>query len=223
MRSQKIFRYLWRVNAVLILLAAGAVSFGVGALLVEEFGRRTARGREADAGIPIAAADPNARMSLGHASVVEGTNVMRADLSFNRGGAGFSSGGYTETRNILFIEPGQKTARWLLPDNDHIITDSSDITENTESKAKRLIATAVLVKSPASSPEATAGKLLLFDASGRKIVEVASAVREVHLASLSAGDLTILYERDRRLVLATFDPASLGKRAEQVIDVPQPK
>ncbi len=148
---------------------------------------------------------------------------MRANLSFNRGGAGFSSGSYTETRNILFIEPGQKTARWLLPDNDHIITDSSDITENSDSKAKRLIATAVLVKSPASSPETTVGKLLLFDPSGRKIVEVASTVREVHLASLSAGDLTILYERDRRLVLATFDPASLAKRAEQVIDVPQPK
>jgi len=31
---QKFFRHLWRINAVLILLAAGAITFGVGTLLV---------------------------------------------------------------------------------------------------------------------------------------------------------------------------------------------
>ncbi len=93
MKSQKFFRYLWRINAVLILVAAGAVTFGVGALLVGEFGARAARSREAEAGIPVVAAGPNARLSLGRASVVAGTDVMRADLSLNRGGEGFSSGG----------------------------------------------------------------------------------------------------------------------------------
>jgi hypothetical protein len=223
-KSPKIFRYLWRINAVLILLAAGACTFGVGALLVGEFGERTARNREADAGIPVvAAADSSARLSLGRASVVVGTKVMRADLSLNRGEAGFSSGGYTETRNILFIEPSQNVARWLLPDNDHIISDSSDITEETNGNAKRTIATAVLVKSTIGSLETAAGRLLLFDPSGRKIVEVATNAREIHLTSLSGSDLTILYERNRRLVLAAFDPGSLAKRGEQEIEVPQPK
>jgi hypothetical protein len=220
-KSQNFFRYLWRVNAVLILLAAGAITFGVGALLVGEFGARAARNREAEAGIPVVAADSNAHLSLGRASVVAGTDVMRADLSLNRGGAGFSSGGYTETRNILFIEPGQKVARWLLPDNDHVIADSSDIIDDTDRNAKRMIATAVLVKSTMASPETAAGRLLLFDPPGRKIVEVASNVREIHLASLSGGELTILYERNRRFVLAAFDPGSLAKRREQEIDVPQ--
>lgn len=223
-RSQKLFRYLWRINAVLILFAAGAITIGVGALMVEEFGARTTRNHEAEVGIPLAAAaDSNAHLSLGRTSVVAGTNVMRADLSLNRGGAGFSSGGYTETRNILFIEPGQKVARWLLPDNDHIIRDSSDITEDIDGKAKRMIATAVLVKPTIGLPETDAGRLLLFDAPGRKIVEVASNVREIHLTSLSGGELTILFERNRRLVLATFDPGSLAKRGEQEIDVPQTK
>jgi hypothetical protein len=104
-KSQKLFRYLWRINAVLILFAAGAITFGVGVLLIGEFGARTVHSREAVAGIPVAAADSNAHLSLGRASVVAGTNVMRADLSLDRGGKGFSSGGYSETRNILFIEP----------------------------------------------------------------------------------------------------------------------
>ena len=223
-KSQKIFRYLWRINAVLILFAAGAITFGVGDLLIGEFGARTARSREAEAGIPVAApADSNAHLSLGRASVVAGTNVMRAVLSLDHGGKGFSSGGYSETRNILFIEPDQKEARWLLPDNDHIVSDSSDITEGSDRSSKRLIATAVLVKSPTGSPETAGGRILLFDASGRKIVEVASDVRELHLASLSGGELTVLFERNRRLVVAAFDPGSLTKRREQEIVVPQPK
>jgi len=223
-KSQKLFRYLWRIDAVLILVAAGAIVFGVAVLVAGELGTRTARSREAEAGIPVApVADSNAHLSLGRASVVEGTNVMRADLSLDRGGKGFSSGGYSETRNILFIDPDQKEGRWLLPDNNHVVTESSDITDGADRSAKRLIATAVLVKSATSSSETVGGRLLLFDAPGRKIIEVASDVRELHLTSLSGSQLTILFERNRHLVVATFDPGSLAKRNEQEINVPQPK
>ena len=223
-KSQKVFRYLWRVNAILILVASGSIVFGVAVLLVGDFGERTARSREAEAGIPVAAAaDSKARLSLGRASLVEGTNVMRADLSLDRAGQGFSSGGYSETRNILFLEPDKKEGRWLLPDNDHVVTQNSDISDGSERSAKRVIATAVLVKSPTGSPETAGGRLLLFDASCQNIVEVANDVRKIHLTSLSAGQLTLLFERDRHLVVATFDPASLAKRAEQEIKVPQLK
>jgi hypothetical protein len=219
---------LWRINAVLILVAAGAITFGVGALVASEFGGRSARSRDADAGVPVGA-DSHLKFSLGRASTVPGTNVLRANLSIDRGGAGFSSGGYTETRNILFIEPGQKAARWLLPDNDHLIAHSSDIPdrsgidEDKTGNPRNMIATAVLVKTATGGSEPSAGKLLLFDNSGRKIVEVADNVREIHLASVSSGELTILYERNRHLVLATFDPGSLSKRSEQEIDIPQLK
>jgi hypothetical protein len=223
-KSQKLFRYLWRINAVIILVAAGSIVFGVAVLLAGEFGARTARSREAEAGIPVAAAaDSNAQLSLGRASLVKGTNIMRADLSLDRGGKGFSSGGYSETRNILFIEPDKKEGRWLLPDNDHIVSENSDITEGEDRSTKRVIATVALVKSATGSPETAGGRLLLFDPSGQKIIEVANDVRELHLASLSAGQLTVLFERNRHLVVATFDPASLAKRAEQEINVPQPK
>ena len=222
-KSQKFFRTLWRINAVIILLAAGAIAVGSGALLVEEFGARSARSRDAEAGVPVAAAESNAHLSLGRASVVAGTDVMRADLSTNNESGSFSSGGYSETRNVLFIEPGQKVGRWLLPDNDHIIRYSSDITDESDHNAKRMIAMAVLVKPATGSPETSMGKLLLFDPSGKKVVEVANDVRVIHLTSLSGGELTILYERNRRLVLAAFDPGSLAKRGEQEIDIPQLK
>jgi hypothetical protein len=150
---------------------------------------------------------------------------MRVDLSYNReGSGGFSSGGmYTETRNILFIERGQKTGRWLLPDNNHIIEDSTDINADTNDKPatpKRAIATVALVKPAVRSSDPAPATLLLFDPTGRKIVEVAANVREIHLAVLSAGDLTILYESNQRLFFVAFDPATLAKRSEQEIAIP---
>jgi hypothetical protein len=228
MKSQQFFRYVWRVNALLILVAAGAVLFGVSVVLGTEFGNKASRAREAETGIAIEDdASSNARLSLGRASIVEGTDVLRVDLSYNReGSGGFSSSGtYAETRNILFIERGQKTGRWLLPDNNHVIEDSSDITSDTDDKPatpKRTIATVALVKPVLRPTESASATLLLFDPTGRKIVEVAANVREIHLAVLSAGELTILYERQQHIFLAAFDPATLAKRSEREIAIPSP-
>jgi hypothetical protein len=143
---QRAFRYLWRVNAVLILVAAGAITLGVGTLLVAQFGASTARTREAESGPLAAAGTSDPRLFLGQASVVPGTVFMRADLLLHHEGGGFSSDGYAETRNILFIDPGEKHARCLLPDDKHVIVESSDVaTAEGEGKPKRTVATVGLV------------------------------------------------------------------------------
>lgn len=222
-RSQDFFSKLWRVNAVLILVAAGAITFGVGALVVGEFKARNAQTREAEDGIPVAAAaDSKAPLTLGRTSLVPGTNVIRTELLLDRGGKSFSSGGYGEPRNMLFIESSQTVGHWLLPDNDHTLSDISDVTDATDGRndsPKRVIATVVLVKSTTDSPETSTGRLLLFNPSARTVIEVANSVRRLQLASLSGGELTILFERNRALVLAAFDPESLAKRREQEIDL----
>jgi hypothetical protein len=218
LRTSRFFRYLWRVNAVTIFLAGAAITVAVGSLIVEESG--IFRNRRADMGIAVNAVDPATHLSLERASMITGTGVMRAELSVDRAEPKFSSGGYREVRNILFIEPGEKAARWLLPDNNHIIAETSDIAEETDRYQKRNIATAVLVTSTANATGTSLGRLLLFDLPGRNVVEVANDVREIQLASHSGNDLTILYERNRRLVLAVFDPVTLSKRKELEIEIP---
>jgi hypothetical protein len=146
-RWQRVFRYLWRVNAVLILVAAGAITLGVGALLVDQFGASKARSREAESGALAGAGTSDPRLFLGQASVVSGTVFMRADLLRHHEGGGFSSGGYAEARNILFIDPSEKQARWLLPDDKHVIVERTEVaTDQEDGKSKRTVATVALVK-----------------------------------------------------------------------------
>lgn len=221
MRTNRFFRYLWRIDAVLILVAAGAITFGVGILVFEELGGRTALRHDAEVGVPVTA-DPAVNLNLGHAEAIIGTSVLRADLFLYKGGVGFSSGGYNETRNILFIDPAQKAAYWLLPDNDHVISERSDV-KDQKSPREPIIATAVLVKPRTAQPELVDGSLLLFLPDGKRIVEVAKGVRELQVATLDARGVTLLYERQRRLVLAFFDSSSLSKEREQEIEVPQLK
>jgi hypothetical protein len=222
MKVQKFFRYLWRIDAVLILFATGAIALGMGSLLFEEFGGRAANRRNAETGVAVAV-EPRMNLFLGHAQAIDGTVVFRADLTVSREGKGFSSSGYSETRNILFIDPTQRAAYWLLPDNDHVIGERSDLKDERDPMRRRVVATAVLVKPQTDQAESTSGRLLVFDSSGKNVVEVANDVRDLHVATLNGGDLTLLYERGRHLVSAVFDPLSLAKKHEQEIDVPQLK
>ena len=74
--SRKVFRYIWRINAVLILVAAGAATLVISSSLLENFGRRPAR--QSDTGIPVVAPEMKVHPRLGHVEVVPGTDIMRA-------------------------------------------------------------------------------------------------------------------------------------------------
>jgi hypothetical protein len=49
---------------------------------------------------------------------------------------------------------------------------------------------------------------------------VADGVRALHVAALTGEQITVLYERDRQLVVALFAAASLAKQQEQTMPVP---
>lgn len=206
----------------MILLATAVIVFGIGYLLFEEFGIREAIHRNAQAGVPIVGR-PRTDLSLGRAEAVPGSTVLRADLFVRGEEKGFSSSGFTETRNILFIDPSQTRAHWLLPDNDHVISERSDVKDQTDPRQGRVVATAVLVKPRDDQLDLARGKLFLFDGKGEKTVVVADDVRDMHVAVLNAGEVRILFERNRRLVLTSFDPVSLTKKREQELEVPQLK
>lgn len=219
-KSTRFFRYVWRINGIVLLLAAVVITLAVGTLLAGEIGRMMNWGRQANQQLLGPRSNDEPDLKLGDASLVEGTSVMRAELQQSSEGAKFSSGYSSETRNILFIEPGQKAASWLLPDNAHIIGDTQDIKDNKTSE-KKVVATVVVVNSTTDPAEVAGGRLLLFDPAGRNVIEVAKNVHKLHVASASGSELTLLFERNQRFVLAAFDARSLSKVREQEIEVPR--
>lgn len=72
-RLQTFFRYVWRINAVLILIAAGTATFAIGTFLVQDFGSRAQRSRDAEVEIPVGHSDASLQLYLQRATTIEGT------------------------------------------------------------------------------------------------------------------------------------------------------
>jgi hypothetical protein len=84
-----------------------------------------------------------------------------------------------------------------------------------------VVGTFALVKESGPDVEASGGRLLLFDPTGLNVHEVSAGVRDLQAATIDQdGMLTVLFERDRKYVLALFDPVSLEKKHEQELAVP---
>jgi hypothetical protein len=223
-RSSKFFRYAWRINAVLILLAAAAGVCLFAVLAISEIGSSIRRRQVAAATPPIAGKPDSRNLRLSGLSPVEGTSVFRAILSSEQPGVieMSSSGGSSETRNMLFVDASSGVAKWLLPSAGELITWNTDIPELQRSgEQKPPLATVVLVKPYSKNPDPAGGRLLLLDVAANNVQEIATSVREVNGASLTpSGEIAILFERNRKYTLARFDRATLSKLGEREIIVP---
>jgi hypothetical protein len=200
-KTNKLFRFIWRVNAILILVATAAVTLGAAAIWMESSGYSTTSAPV------VGVQDTGKRLSLAQMTHVSGSNVIRQELVERDTSAAFSSsGGYGQTRNFLFVDTKASSARWLLPDDDHVVTEHSDVETRREGlEPGRMVGTFALVKESGPDMEASGGRLLLFDPTGLNVHEVSAGVRDLQAATINQdGMLTVLFERDRKYVLALF-------------------
>src|SRR5262249_37754763 len=157
---------------VVILLASGGITVLLGTLFWSEMGWGKQRRHEADAAPQVGASQAGERMFLGQVALVPGTSVLRGELLIHRENPGFASGSgeYREVRNVLDINDGAKAGRWLLPDNDHVITEQHDLSPEGEYAPRRTttVATVALVKVANQDRFTADGELLLLDPTGEK-------------------------------------------------------
>ncbi len=79
----------------------------------------------------------------------------------------------------------------------------------------------MLVKPYSAKSEASTGRLLVTDVTAEHITEVAPDVQNVHGVTLTpAGEIAVLFERDRKYEFALVDKSSLRKISERTITVP---
>ena len=133
MESNRFFSVVWRINALVILLAG---LLAVGALVAIVVSMWPSGGRSAheanvadqvavkDGAEPGDATPGDAEPTTEHAEIgqfenVVGTTSLRAEVRvMGRGGSDYSSkGGDTSTRNYLYFDTATGSARWLMPDH----------------------------------------------------------------------------------------------------------
>lgn len=134
MRSERFFRWVWRVNGLLLLPLVLVSLFGVGAMLTDGFGWMTREPDERGAirtGGEGSDARPAERLRLSDFQSVQGTPTLRAALHSD-GDADWSfssSGSYLprETRNFLFYDTATRDGRWLVEGNQRLFLRSEEL------------------------------------------------------------------------------------------------
>ncbi len=134
-RSERIFKYIWRANGVslLVLSIGGLVGLF---LLVVNLGIFAAHERPEKKITEIAGTSIDYKaLRFGSFSEVKWTSILYAPLGTKSEyiGSG-SSGGVSNTRNLLFFDTTTQKARWLLKSNDEAIQSTSFVTDPPECK-----------------------------------------------------------------------------------------
>lgn len=135
MSNRKIFAVIWRLNAIVILVAglSAAVVLAVSGFLLIRSGMGT---RHSDGGAPAALGERQAiLLELGTFSPIPGSPVLKAPLEENRTHSpGYSSSGGDATRNILFFDPATRSATWLRPTANNLILNTIALPEKEDAR-----------------------------------------------------------------------------------------
>ncbi len=124
MRAAKAFRWLWRLNAVIIALA-GTLAAVVLLFAAYHILNDLTRTRHASGMVNVEGEDSVAETwTYGTLRRIRGTDVAVLDLQSQQSySLNFGSGKVAEaTRNLLFIDTQTGSRRWLLGNNESLIT-----------------------------------------------------------------------------------------------------
>ncbi len=224
MRASRFFRYVWRINGVVILLFVGTLAIVVSASFLSDLARNLTRQKTPTAAQPVAQEGSEAPLKLGAPRAVAGTRILRAELVRTRPQSSYGSGSeHSETHNILFIDPLTGASSWLLKSHKNVVAYTEDISPFADdSRGERPpLATLALVKPASADEELGTGELFLFDAAGAQVASIGNKVRRVHATlAVSPAEFVVVFERDGKYHLARFDSATRRKLGEAEIKVP---
>ncbi|NMF56862.1 hypothetical protein [Pseudanabaena yagii] len=131
MKSRRIFHYIWRVNAVIILMAGllAMLSLSASAIYVIVQATRT---REVDSVINIAKNEQvKAKTEIGTFTPIAGSEILQApiyliqDYDYRAGSKESSS-----IQNYMFFDPNQKRSYWLRPKNEGLFLSAIALAAN---------------------------------------------------------------------------------------------
>lgn len=155
MKLNKFFRWIWRVNALLLLVGGFVILTVIAVALypsVKDFLRGNPVYHASDMVNVEESAHIDSEWKLGGFRPIPNTNSMMSPVySKQEYEIGLSSKSASSTRNYFFLNSADKTTRWLVPTNKYLFLDDSEIKENAADNNSKILAISYkLVKSDAN-------------------------------------------------------------------------
>jgi len=203
----KVFRVVWRVNAVGIFLVVVLAVVGLSATLLSELFRSSHRAQVATPeAAPQEAGKPELR--LGNFMAIEGTQVARAELMELGEGSFSLKGSRSTSRNILFVDTSDGNSWWLLPHSDSVIAGEQEVAmvENgTSIPLGRLYS--IESEGPDRKPQTA---LVFADAKGTRQITLAKGIVEIGgVFTPSREETRVLYRDPTGNHLAVVNPTEM--------------
>lgn len=210
----RLFRLVWRINGLALLLLLVLAVLGAGGLLVSGLARSAGT-----QGVPrpnvAPAVEGRPELRLDGFERIPGTDVLRADLRTRDGGS-FSSykGGGSASHNVLFLDARDGKSWWLLPDSDSEIAAEQAVTLQ-EGQMDAPLAKVFLLRDPAR-PEGD--RLLLTDPKGLRRAPLAQGdLRLDEVVAFSRDEARVLYHDAVGYHLVTINPTDIAKVRESAV------
>jgi len=225
MTMNRLFRLLWRFNALVVAGAGLAVMAGALIVAVTLYldQRRDEPAVRADAPAPAAQA-----LAFGDFSPVAGTSVVILPLEQEVGTYGFASSGgpRSVTRNLLFVDLATGTHRWLIEGGNALIsryrTIERDAPRGRKAKAIAIMAQVIDADTNGDGRLGEGDRMTVAFAKPDG-TDYTAAIRDVDRLlgrQRMGGDLLVGYERQGNYNLATVRLSDFRVAATHAIEMP---
>jgi hypothetical protein len=212
MKTRRFFRTVWRLNALIILIA-GVLACGLLAFVMLQFLRDMTRTRHVSNVVNVAPEQRGRdRTSLGSFTRVEGTQVFRAPLNIEQTyELSVASKETTSIQNYLFYDPALDRSYWLRAGAPALFVGSHELPERDFEE--RLPITAMLYEiverdtdGDQRLTESDLRVIAVADAAGTRLTPVLRDVAQLHAADITTGNAAlVIYTTAGKLHAATVD------------------
>lgn len=206
-RAEKFFKWVWRLNGLLLLALAVAGIIGVAALAAN-LAIFASHERPAEQLVNVAGADIGERdLRLGGFHPIAGTSLLYAQLAgpSEYVGSG-SSGGFGTAHNLLFFDTTTKKAHWLLPNNEQVISSYDFLAEpqstgyecgEDEAEQRNRKAIAILIEledaTEGPAPHASSRSIAVASPDGRALAKLADRTAGMLGYHQASGDSVLVF------------------------------
>lgn len=217
MQTRKLFTHIWRINAVLILLA-GLLAVGLLCVAGVSLISSLSRPRHVDNVAATALGEAKeSSAELGSFETIIGSPVLRAPLTVRHSGplgSGYESG---TTRNYLYFDPTTRSTHWLCPSMEGVVLSSTALPADDYGapKTNAVVAVHVIVSKDSNNDKRLTdddSKQIAVsapDGTGYRVV-VTQADRINKALMLSPTRLLILYSMGNKLAAVEVNPSNLA-------------